>query len=296
MFLTKTQTNMTNSPTTSEKTFTIGNELTVNRMGYGAMRITGKGIWGPPKDEAAAIKVLRRAVELGVNFIDTADSYGPHVSEELIAEALFPYPADLVIGTKGGLLRTGPDAWPINAKPDHLRKALEGSLKRLKLDQIDLYQLHRIDPIVPAEQSFEFLQRAQEEGLIKHIGLSEVDVDVIKKAQEYFEVVSVQNMYSVDNRKWEHVLQYCKAHQIAFIPWFPLNAGNVASQDKLKQIADKHNATVHQVALSWLLNHSDNILLIPGTSSVKHLEENMEAVNIDLTDDDVNVLNSINPR
>ena len=287
---------MINSLTTSEKTFTIGNELTVNRMGYGAMRITGKGIWGPPKDEAAAIKVLQRAVELGVNFIDTADSYGPHVSEELIAEALFPYPADLVIGTKGGLLRTGPDAWPINAKPDHLRKALEGSLKRLKLDQIDLYQLHRIDPIVPAEQSFEFLQRAQEEGLIKHVGLSEVDVDVIKKAQEYFEVVSVQNMYSVDNRKWEHVLQYCKAHQIAFIPWFPLNAGNVASQDKLKQIADKYNATVHQVALSWLLNHSDNILLIPGTSSVKHLEENMESVNIDLTDADINILNSINPR
>lgn len=296
MFLTKTQTNMTNSPTTSEKTFTIGNELIVNRMGYGAMRITGKGIWGPPKDEAAAINVLQRAVELGVNFIDTADSYGPHVSEELIAEALFPYPADLVIGTKGGLLRTGPDAWPVNAKPDHLRKALEGSLKRLKLDQIDLYQLHRIDPIVPAEQSFEFLQRAQEEGLIKHVGLSEVDVDIIKKAQEYFEVVSVQNMYSVDNRKWEHALQYCKAHQIAFIPWFPLNAGNVASQDKLKQIADKYNATVHQVALGWLLNHSDNILLIPGTSSVKHLEENMEAVNIDLTDDDVNILNSINPR
>lgn len=287
---------MTNSPITSEKTFTIGGDLTVNRMGYGAMRITGKGIWGPPKDEAEAIRVLQRAVELGVNFIDTADSYGPHVSEELIAEALFPYPADLVIGTKGGLLRTGPDEWPINAKPDHLRKALEGSLKRLKIDQIDLYQLHRIDPIVPAEQSFEFLQLAQEEGLIKHIGLSEVDVDVIKKAQEYFEVVSVQNMYSVDNRKWEHVLQYCKAHQIAFIPWFPLNGGNVASQDKLKQIADKHGATVHQVALNWLLNHSDNILLIPGTSSVKHLEENMEATNIELTDDDVNVLNSINPQ
>ncbi|MEP6612706.1 MAG: aldo/keto reductase [Mucilaginibacter sp.] len=287
---------MTNSLITSEKTFTLGGDLTVSRMGYGAMRITGKGIWGPPKDEAEAIRVLQRAVEFGVNFIDTADSYGPHVSEELIAEALFPYPADLVIGTKGGLLRTGPDEWPINAKPDHLRKALEGSLKRLKLDQIDLYQLHRIDPIVPAEQSFEFLQRAQQDGLIKHIGLSEVDVDVIKKAQEYFEVVSVQNMYSVDNRKWEHVLQYCKAHQIAFIPWFPLNAGNVASQDKLKQIADKHNATVHQVALNWLLNHSDNILLIPGTSSVKHLEENLEAVNIELTDDDINLLNSINPR
>ena len=287
---------MINSLITSEKTFTLGGDLTVNRMGYGAMRITGKGIWGPPKDEAEAIRVLQRAVELGVNFIDMADSYGPHVSEELIAEALYPYPADLVIGTKGGLLRTGPDEWPINAKPDHLRKALEGSLKRLRLDRIDLYQLHRIDPIVPAEQSFEFLQSAQQDGLIKHIGLSEVDVDVIKKAQEYFEVVSVQNMYSVDNRKWEHVLQYCKAHQIAFIPWFPLNAGNVASQDKLKQIADKHGATVHQVALNWLLNHSENILLIPGTSSVKHLEENVEAANIELTDGDISLLNSINPR
>ena len=287
---------MNNSSITSEKTLTIGGELTVNRMGYGAMRITGKGIWGPPKDEEEAIRVLQRAVELGVNFIDTADSYGPHVSEELIAKALYPYPAGLVIGTKGGLLRTGPDVWPINAKPDHLKKALEGSLKRLKLEQIDLYQLHRIDPIVPAEQSFEFLQQAQEEGLIKHIGLSEVDVDVIKKAQEYFEVVSVQNMYSVDNRKWEHVLQYCKAHQIAFIPWFPLNAGNVASQDKLKQIADKHNATVHQVALSWLLNHSDNILLIPGTSSVKHLEENVSAVSLEIDEDDIQELNSINPQ
>ncbi|MDB4918345.1 MAG: oxidoreductase [Mucilaginibacter sp.] len=287
---------MNNSLITSEKTFTIGGELTINRMGYGAMRITGKGIWGPPKDEAEAIKVLQRAVELGVNFIDTADSYGPYVSEELIAKALYPYPAELVIATKGGLLRTGPDEWPINAKPDHLKKALEGSLKRLKLGQIDLYQLHRIDPIVPAEESFEFLRQAQDEGLIKHIGLSEVDVDIIKKAQEYFEVVSVQNMYSVDNRKWEHVLQHCKAHKIAFIPWFPLNAGNVASQDKLKQIADKHNATVHQVALNWLLNHSDNILLIPGTSSVKHLEENVSAASLELAEDDIQELNSIDPK
>jgi aryl-alcohol dehydrogenase-like predicted oxidoreductase len=287
---------MNNALTTSEKTFTIGGDLTVNRLGYGAMRITGKGIWGPPKDEAEALRVLKRAVELGINFIDTADSYGPHVSEELIAKALYPYPEDLVIATKGGLTRTGPDQWPVNAKPDHLKKALEGSLKRLKQDQIQLYQLHRIDPVVPMEQSFEFLQGAQQEGLIKHIGLSEVDVDVIKKAQEYFEVVSVQNMYSVDNRKWERVLQYCKAHQIAFIPWFPLNAGNVASQDKLKQVADKHNASVHQVALSWLLNHSDNILLIPGTSSVDHLEENMGAASLELTEDDVNLLNSINPQ
>jgi pyridoxine 4-dehydrogenase len=287
---------MNNTAISFEKTFTIGGELTVNRLGYGAMRITGKGIWGPPKDEAEAIRVLKRAVELGVNFIDTADSYGPHISEELIAEALYPYPADLVIGTKGGLLRTGPDVWPVNAHPDHLRKALEGSLKRLKLDQIDLYQLHRIDPIVPAEQSFEFLQKAQQEGKIKHIGLSEVDVDVIKKAQEFFEVASVQNMYSVDNRKWEHVLQYCKAHNIAFIPWFPLNAGNVASQDKLKQIAEKQGATVHQVALNWLLNHSDNILLIPGTSSVAHLEENMGAASLELTDEDIRELNSISAQ
>ncbi|WP_428329266.1 aldo/keto reductase [Mucilaginibacter sp.] len=287
---------MSNTPVSFQKTLTIGGELTVNRMGYGAMRITGKGIWGPPKDEAAAISVLQKTVELGINFIDTADSYGPHISEELIAEALYPYPADLVIATKGGLLRTGPDEWPVNSHPDHLRKALEGSLKRLKLDQIDLYQLHRIDPIVPAEQSFEFLQKAQEEGLIKHIGLSEVDVDIIKKAQDFFEVTTVQNMYSVDNRKWEHVLQYCKAHEIVFIPWFPLNGGNVAVQDKLKQIADKHNATVHQVALNWLLNHSDNILLIPGTSSVEHLEENVNALSLELAEDDISELNSISPK
>jgi pyridoxine 4-dehydrogenase len=287
---------MNNEAVSIEKIFSIGGDLLVNRMGYGAMRITGKGIWGPPKDKGEAVSVLKRAVQLGVNFIDTADSYGPEISEELIAEALYPYPADLVIGTKGGLLRTGPDEWPINAHPDHLKKALEGSLKRLKLEQIDLYQLHRIDPNVPAEQSFEFLQKAQEQGLIRHIGLSEVDIDIIKKAQDFFDVVSVQNMYSVDNRKWEHVLQYCKAHEIAFIPWFPLNAGNVASQDKLKQIADKHQATVHQVALSWLLNHADNILLIPGTSSVAHLEENMQAIKLELTDEDTQVLNSISPQ
>jgi pyridoxine 4-dehydrogenase len=287
---------MNNTAISFGKILTLGGDLTVNRLGYGAMRITGKGIWGPPKDEGGAMAVLQRAVELGVNFIDTADSYGPHISEELIAEALYPYPAGLVIATKGGLLRTGPDEWPINAHPDHLKKALEGSLKRLKLDQIDLYQLHRIDPIVPAEQSFEFLKQAQQEGLIKHIGLSEVDVDAIKKAQDFFEVVSVQNIYSVDNRKWEHVLQYCKAHDIVFIPWFPLNAGNVASQEKLKQIAEKHQVTVHQVALNWLLSHSDNILLIPGTSSIAHLEENMHAISLELADEDIRELNSIYPQ
>lgn len=276
-----------------QKTFNLGGDLTVNRLGYGAMRITGKGIWGPPADKDEAIRVLKRAVELGVNFIDTADSYGPYVSEELIAEALYPYADGLVIGTKGGLMRTGPDQWPVNAHPDHLKEALEGSLKRLKLEQIDLYQLHRIDPKVPAEKTFAFLKQAQQEGKIKHIGLSEVSVDDIKKAQQFFEVVSVQNMYSVDNRKWESVLDYTKENNIAFIPWFPLNAANVASQEKLKKVADKHQATVYQAALSWLLHHADNILLIPGTSSVKHLEENMKAASVELTDEDMKELEGI---
>jgi pyridoxine 4-dehydrogenase len=284
---------MADTKTSFKKTFTLGGDLTINRLGYGAMRITGKGIWGPPKDKDEAIRVLKRAVELGVNFIDTADSYGPNVSEELIAEALYPYKSDLVIGTKGGLLRTGPDQWPVDSSPEHLKEALEGSLKRLKLDQIDLYQLHRIDPKVPAEKTFEFLQKVQKEGKVKHIGLSEVSVDDIKKAQQFFEVVSVQNMYSVDNRKWESVLDYTKENNIAFIPWFPLNAANVASQEKLQKVADKYSATVYQVALSWLLHHADNILLIPGTSSVKHLEENMKAINVPLTEEDMQALEGI---
>jgi pyridoxine 4-dehydrogenase len=284
---------MSDTATSFEKTFTIGGDLTVNRLGYGAMRITGKGIWGPPENKNEAIRVLKRAVEMGVNFIDTADSYGPHISEELIAEALHPYPDGLVIATKGGLLRTGPDQWPVNSHPDHLKEALEGSLKRLKLDQIELYQLHRIDPKVPVEQTFEFLKKVQEEGKVKHLGLSEVSVQDIKKAQKYFDVVSVQNMYSVDNRKWEPVLEYCQENNIAFIPWFPLNAGNVDAQEKIQQIAQKHNATTHQVALSWLLHHSNNILLIPGTSSVKHLEENMKTTDTELSSGDIQVLNSI---
>lgn len=277
------------------RTFTIGGDLTVDRLGFGAMRITGQGIWGPPKNHDEAIRVLKRAVELGVNFIDTADSYGPHVSEELIAEALYPYAKGLVIATKGGLERPGPDQWTQNGHPDHLRKVLDGSLKRLKLEQIDLYQLHRIDSKVPAELTFEFLQEAQQTGKVKHIGLSEVSVEDIKDAQNYFDVVSVQNMYSVDNRKWEPVLRYCREQGIAFIPWFPLNAGNVTAQEKLKIIADKHGASIHQVALSWLLNHSDNILLIPGTSSVEHLEENMRTIDIQLTEDDIKELDTISP-
>jgi aryl-alcohol dehydrogenase-like predicted oxidoreductase len=266
-----------------KKELTIGGDLTVRRMGYGAMRITGKGIWGPPRDKAEALRVLKRAIELGVNFIDTADSYGPKVSEELIAEALYPYPSGLVIATKGGLLRTGPDQWPVDSSPEHLKNALEGSLERLKLDRIDLYQLHRIDPKVPAEKTFEFLQGVQEEGLVKHIGLSEVSVEEIKKAEEYFEVVSVQNIYSVDNRKWESVLKYCEETGKAFIPWFPLNAGNVDSMQKAEKVAAEIGATTHQVALAWLLHHSPNILLIPGTSSVAHLEENVQAEKISLT-------------
>jgi len=279
--------------TTFEKTFTIGGDLTVSRLGYGAMRITGKGIWGPPKDKAEAIRVLKKAVELGVDFIDTADSYGPNVSEELIAEALFPYAKGLVIATKGGLTRTGPDQWPVNAHPDHLRGALEGSLKRLKLEQIELYQLHRIDPNVPFEDTLEFLKKAQQEGKIKHIGLSEVTVENIKKAQEFVEIVSVQNMYSIDNRKWEAELQYCAENKIAFIPWFPLNGGNEEGMKKIEQLAQKKNATVQQVALSWLLHHSPNILLIPGTSSIEHLEENMKTISVELTPEDMDELESL---
>lgn len=278
---------------TFNPTYTIGEDMTVNRMGFGAMRITGDGIWGPPKDRDEAIRVLKRAVELGINFIDTADSYGPHISEELIAEALYPYPEDLVIATKGGLLRTGPNQWPIDSSPEHLKEALEGSLKRLKLNQIDLYQLHRADPKVPYEKTLEFLQQIQEEGLVKYIGLSEVTIEQIKKAQEYVSIVSVQNMYSVDNRKWEAELKFCEENNIAFIPWYPLNAGNVKALEKLNEIGQKHDATVHQVALSWLLHHSPNILLIPGTSKVKHLEENYNAASVHLSEEDMDVLDKI---
>lgn len=267
------------------KDFTLGGDLAVRRMGFGAMRITGQGIWGPPKDHDEAIRVLRRAVELGVDFIDTADSYGPNVSEELIAEALYPYPKGLVIATKGGFLRSGPNQWHINSRPDHLKEALEGSLARLKLDRIDLYQLHRIDPAIPFEETLSFLQGVQEEGLVKHIGLSEVSVEDIKKAEEYVEVVSVQNKYSQDYRKWESVLEYCEQTGKAFIPWNPLNAGNLDNMQTIERVAGRLGVTPHQLALSWLLYHSPNNLLIPGTSSVRHLEENMEAEKIELNDE-----------
>ncbi|HEV9035446.1 MAG TPA: aldo/keto reductase [Puia sp.] len=267
------------------KEFTLGDDLTVRRMGFGAMRITGQGIWGPPKDHDEAIRVLRRAVELGVNFIDTADSYGPDVSEELIAEALYPYPKGLVIATKGGFLRSGPNQWHINSSPDHLKEALEGSLARLRLDRIDVYQLHRIDPTVPFEETLSFLQGVQEEGLIKHVGLSEVGVEDIKKAEEYVEVVSVQNKYSQDFRKWEPVLEYCEQTGKAFIPWNPLNAGKLENMTKIESVAGRLGVTPHQLALAWLLYHSPNNLLIPGTSSVRHLEENMDAGKIELNEE-----------
>jgi len=271
----------------NNKTYHLGGDITLNRIGYGAMRITGKGIWGMPIDKENAINVLKKAVELGVNFIDTADSYGPFVSEELIAEALHPYQKGLVIATKGGLERPGPDQWTPNGDPQYLQTALEGSLKRLKLESIDLYQLHRIDGKIPFEDQMNFLKNAHEQGLIKHIGLSEVGVEDIQKAMNYFPVASVQNMYSYGNRKWENVLSFTEEHNIAFIPWYPLDAGNPAGEEKLKQIAQKHNSTVHQVALNWLLNHASNILLIPGTANLNHLEENMGVLKIELSDEDM---------
>lgn len=282
-----------NTATTCKPTYTLGSDITVNRMGFGAMRITGKGIWGPPADKDEAIRVLQRAVELGVDFIDTADSYGPYVSEELIAEALYPYTDNLVIATKGGLTRTGPNQWPVNAHPNHLREALEGSLERLKVDSIQLYQLHRIDPNVPFEDSLAFLQKSQEDGLIQHIGLSEVKVAEIQKAQEFVDIVSVQNMYSFDNRKWEAELQFCNDEGIAFIPWYPLGGGNSEALTKLEQFAHKKGVSLHQLALSWLLHYSPNILLIPGTSGVKHLEENIAAAAISLNEEEMELLKKI---
>ncbi len=279
--------------TSYNPTFTLGGDLHIKRMGYGAMRITGDGIWGPPQDHDESIRVLKKAVELGINFIDTADSYGPNVSEELIAEALHPYKEGLVIATKGGLTRSGPNEWHVNGHPDHLAEVLEGSLKRLKADKIDLYQLHRFDQKVPAEDTLKFLQKKQEEGLVRHLGLSEVNVDQIKQARDYFEVVSVQNKYSIDSRDWKDVLDYCEQEGIAFIPWYPLNAGNMSTVEKMKPIAKKHDASVHQIALSWLLHHSPNILLIPGTSSVEHLEENVAAKNISLDEEDMQTLDGL---
>ncbi|HEX8171673.1 MAG TPA: aldo/keto reductase [Thermoanaerobaculia bacterium] len=264
-------------------TFLLGGDLPVHRLGFGAMRITGRGIFGPPKDRDEALAVLRRAVELGVNLIDTAESYGPQVSEELIAEALHPYPKDLVIATKGGLDRPGPDNWVPNARPERLREELEGSLRRLRLERIELWQLHRIDSNVPEEEQFGAIAEFRKEGKVRHVGLSEVTVEQLERARKYFPVVSVQNRYNAADREWENVLDYCERENIGFIPWFPLNTGKLAEAGgPLDTIARKHDAAPAQVALAWLLKRSPVMLPIPGTSKVKHLEENMAAVAIEL--------------
>jgi pyridoxine 4-dehydrogenase len=263
----------------------LGGELSVHRLGYGAMRLTGEGIWGPPKDRKGALAVLRRAVELDVNFIDTADSYGPYVNEELIAEALYPYPAGLVIATKGGWNRPGPNQWTHNATPAHLREAVEGSLKRLRLNRIELYQLHTPDPVVPFEASMETLAELRSEGKIRLIGLSNVTQEHIERARKIVPIVSVQNRYSFADREWDYVVDHCERNKIAFIPWFPLGAGRVAG-DVLERIARAHQATPMQVAIAWLLRRSPIMLPIPGTSSVEHLEQNVAAASLRLTDEE----------
>jgi len=288
-------------------TFALGGDLPVHRLGFGAMRITGPGVWGPPADRAEAIATLRRAIELDVTLIDTAESYGPHVSETLIAEALYPYPARLAIATKGGFDRSGPHEWQENGRPERLRDELDGSLRRLRLDRIDLYQLHRIDPRVPEADQFGFLQAAQRQGKIRHIGLSEVDVDAIERARRFFPVASVQNRYNLVDRQWAAVVDYCERERIAFIPWYPLQAGEVAKGGmkqavrrmlgrasagvaELGAIAHRHQATPSQIALAWLLRRTSVMLPIPGTSKRKHLEENIAAAAIALSNEDVAAL------
>jgi pyridoxine 4-dehydrogenase len=266
---------------TQAGTVSLGNEISVHRLGYGAMRLTGPGIWGPPKDRKAALAVLRRAVELGVNFIDTADSYGPHVSEELIAEALHPYPSDLVVATKGGWDRPGPNQWTHNATPDHLRKAVEGSLKRLRVERIDVYQLHVPDPVVPFDASVETLAALKREGKIRMVALSNVTQEHIERARRIVPIVSVQNRYSFADREWDYVVDYCERNGIVFIPWFPLGAGRVAGE-VLNQVAQAHHAGPTQVALAWLLQRSSVMLPIPGTSSIEHLEQNVAAASLRL--------------
>src|SRR3989449_2746910 len=269
----------------SSETVSLGGELTVNRLGFGAMRITGDGIWGPPKDPPSALAVLRHATELGVNFIDTADSYGPYVSEELIAKALAPYPKDLVIATKGGWNRPGPNQWTHDASPEHLRKAVEGSLKRLRLDRIDVYQLHAPDPAVPFDASLETLANMQSEKKIRLIGLSNVTMEHIERARKILPIASVQNRYSFADREWDYVVDYCERNRIAFIPWFPLGAGTVAGR-LLEVIAKARQVKPIQVALAWLLKRSPVMLPIPGTTSIAHLEENVQAASLQLTDEE----------
>jgi pyridoxine 4-dehydrogenase len=262
-------------------TIDVGGDLTVNRLGFGAMRITGAGIWGPPSDRDEAKAVLRRAVELGVNFIDTADSYGPQVSEELIGETLYPYPDDLVIATKGGLERTGPGQWPVNGRPEHLIEACEGSLRRLKLEQIPLYQFHRPDPDVPLEDSIGALVTLKEQGKIRHIGLSNVTEDQLRRAQRLTPIASIQNRYNVDDRQSESLADLCEQEQLVFLPWAPIQ--DLDDNQPVQALAQRYNAQPRQIVLAWLLARSPSILPIPGTGSVSHLEDNLAAASIKLT-------------
>jgi pyridoxine 4-dehydrogenase len=270
----------------------LGGKVSVHRLGFGAMRLTGDGIWGPPKDRKRALAVLQRAVELGVNFIDTADSYGPRVSEGLIAEALFPYPKDLVIATKGGWNRPGPNQWTHDATPSHLREAVEGSLKRLRLDRIDVYQLHIPDPVVSFEASVEALAQMRSEGKIRLVALSNVTQEHIERARKIVPIVSVQNRYSFADREWDYVVSYCERNGIAFIPWFPLGAGRVAGE-VLNRIAQARSASPTQIALAWLLQRSPIMLPIPGTSSIEHLEQNVAAASLRLAEEEYEELSGV---
>ncbi len=268
-------------------TFTIGGDLEVERLGFGAMRITGEGVWGEPKDRDGALKLLKHVVTSGCNFIDTADAYGPDVSEILIAEALHPYPEDLVIATKGGLTRQGPGQWSPDCRPERLIACCEGSLQRLRLDRIDLYQLHRIDPKVPLADQMGALKKLQDQGKIRHIGLSEVSVEQLREAEKFVEIATVQNKYNLGDRASEALLDICGQEGIGFIPWYPLGAGDLAKvEGKLKAAAERTRATPSQIALAWLLERSPVMLPIPGTSSIAHFDENMGALEVDLADED----------
>ncbi len=282
-------------PAAQAGTITLGGNLTVNRMGYGAMRITGKGIWGPPEDRDAALATLRRAIEIGVNFIDTADSYGPFVSEELIAEALFPYPKDLVITTKAGWVRHGPGVWQHNASPAHIEEAIAGSLKRLRLERIDVYQLHVPDPASSFDASMETLARLKEQGKIRHVALSNVTLEHLERARKIVPIVSVQNRYSFSDREWDYLLDHCETNGIAFLPWGPMAQGRKANE-VIEKIATERKVSTAVVSLAWLLRRSPVMLLIPGTSSVKHLEENVGAAAFRLTEAEFEELGAVIPK
>jgi aryl-alcohol dehydrogenase-like predicted oxidoreductase len=282
-------------PARASGTFLLGGHLPVYRMGFGAMRITGRGIWDAPADPEVSQQVLRDVVDLGINFIDTADSYGPHVSEELIRQALHPYPAGLVVATKGGLIRLGPDHWEVLGRPEYLISAAKMSARRLGVDTIDLYQLHRIDASVPAHEQFEALKQLQDEGVVRHVGLSQVSVEEIEAARQVLPIVSVQNLYSVVDRTSEDIVEYCEQHSIGFIPWFPLGGTDapVSAQPVVQQVAADLGATTSQVALAWLLRRSPVILPIPGTNSPTHLRENTEAATLTLSDEAFAALSGI---